>query len=186
MKKLWIDVETTGLDPVSCAIWQLHAIAEYDGATREFSVKMRAHPGAKLEPKAMEMAGLSLVELQALPDPSDTFHRFIAWLKEIVNPYDRTDKFTVYGYNVPFDVSFIREWFKRNGSNSYQAVFWHPPVDIMSMAADYLLEQRPLFPNFKLGTVAGHFGLYTGNLHDAAADIRLTREIYLAILNGEQ
>lgn len=190
MKKLWIDTETTGLDHKKCAIWQIHAISECNGSLREFGAVMRPHPEAVIEPGALDMlqaAEIDTAKLYSFPEQIVIFNKFLNWLKEDINQYDKTDKFTIYGYNVGFDVSFIREWFLRCHNDYFGSFFWQQPVDVMSLAADLLIEQRPLFNSFKLASVAAFYSLSPrGSMHDAATDIRLTRELYLCLKNGEQ
>lgn len=189
MKRIWIDVETTGLDPKTCGIWQLAAISEvYDLEKRtwirqrEFNSRMNPGSEVTIERTALQVGGITVNDLLSYESGWDVFNRFLSWMEAEVSKFDKTDKYHFYAYNAHFDVGFMREWFLRNGNTWFGAYFWSNPVDVMTLAGEVCLFRRNEMDNFKLGTVANVFGVRAeGDLHDAMTDIKLTRGIYQAI-----
>lgn len=68
----------------------------------------------------------------------------------------------------------------QNGDNYFGSWFWSDAIDVMVLAAQALMEQRPMMKDFKLRTVAEQLGIVIEEerLHDAMYDIYLTHEIY--------
>lgn len=185
MKKIWIDTETTGLDPQAHDICQLAGIIEVDGKElREFDYKIRPLNFDSISEDALAVNGLTIEQLKAFPDAKDVLVEFIALLSGYVDSYDKQDKFTMYGYNVRFDADMLRAWMQKCGYKYFGSYFWWPAVDVAQNAHVKLMQagQRLTMPNFKLATVAETLGITPdGALHDAMTDIRLTREIQLKI-----
>lgn len=188
MKRIWIDVETTGLDPKKCGIWQLAAISEVYNpevrawTQREFNSRMFPGGEVTIERTALQVGGITVNDLLNYEPQEAVFRRFLTWMEAEVTPFDKTDKYHFYAYNAHFDVSFVREWFLRNENKWFGAYFWSNPVDVMTLAGEMCLFRRNEMDNFKLGTVADVFGVKPqGDLHDAMTDIKLTRGIYYSI-----
>lgn len=186
MKYLFIDVETTGIDPSQCAIIQLSGIVEIDDkVVREFNFRLKPHPGAAISPEALAVTQLTEEEIQQFPPPYEIYEKFISILEEFVSPFDKKDKFFFCAYNAQFDAEFIRQFFTRNHNQYFGSYFWHPPLDIMYLASEKLKHIRHTLPNFKLGTIAKHFGLNLSedSLHDSLYDIQITKQIYTILTN---
>lgn len=63
--------------------------------------------------------------------------------------------------------------------------FRRPTLDVLQLVLDHAdCHQLPLV-NFKLSTVAAHFGIDVAGAHDALADCRMTAAIHAAIANGK-
>jgi len=177
-KEIYIDVETTGLDKESSAIWQLAGDVVINNQSKErFDFRIKPHEGFTHSDIALKMNDLTLDELEEFTPPNIVFAQFEALLKKYVSPYDKKDKFIFKAYNAGFDSDFIRAFFKRNGSNYYGSYFWVPPYDIMSVAILALEDDRPELPNFKLETVARFLGIKvsSASFHDAEYDIEISR-----------
>jgi hypothetical protein len=93
-------------------------------------------------------------------------------------------KFHFVAYNAVFDAKHLRAWFEKNNDVYFGSWFFHPPIDVMGLAAVVLMNKRSSLPDFKLVTVAKVLGVKVDEtkLHDAAYDIRLTREMYQILL----
>ena len=179
MKLAFIDVETTGLDPQRHALWSLGCILEVDGEEVDrFSLKCQPHEGREVEPEALAVGKITEQELMGLPSPYAAREEFESHLRRFVDRYDRQDKFFFVAYNAPFDYQFVRSWWEECGDPYYGSWFWHPPLDVMGLAALVLIEERPLLKNFKLETVCGHLGVELTQAHDALADIEATRRLW--------
>lgn len=183
MKLIYIDTETTGLDPKRDAIIQLAGIIRTeDGMMTPFDYRMAPFGAASISTEALEVQGRTMEEIMAYPDQKKAYKEFVALLGRFCNKYDKQDKLFMFGYNVQFDAEFLRTWFERNDDKYYGSWFWNPPIDVMSIAALALMQDRVSLPNFKLGTVAEHLlGPAPEGLHDALADVYLTRSVLLKL-----
>lgn len=179
VKLFYFDSETTGLDHRQHAIVQMAGSIVIDGEEVEkFDLKMRPGAGQRIDPQALIVQGRTEDEVYAFPDPVEAFLKLKTILNRHVSAFDKADKFFLVGYNVGFDEQFLREFFRRNDDNWYGSYFWTPSIDVMTLAGTFLLKDRAKLPNFKLGTVAQHFGILPdAGLHDAAVDIDLTRRV---------
>ena len=85
-----------------------------------------------------------------------------------------------------FAQAFLWGFFLQNGDNYFGSWFWSNSVDVMVLASQYLLAERPLMPNFKLSTVAAQLGVSVSEdkLHDALYDVDLTRDAYHIKIDG--
>lgn len=132
-----------------------------------------------IDPKALSISGRTEEQVRKFETAEKTHKMFTYLLSQVVNKYDSSDKLFFLAYNARFDYDFMYAWFTKLGDKYCNSYFWSPPIDIMTLAAENLIEQRYMMKNFKLGTVAQQLQLSaTGELHDALVDIRLAREVY--------
>lgn len=180
MKKIFLDVETTGTEPKVHAIIQIAGIIEINGRTvDQFNWKLKPPMGALIEDKALEVNGISRAALADFPDQGEVFSSFLYMLDQHVDRFSKSDKFFLYAYNAPFDTEFMRAWFNRNASKYFGSYFHFPSIDVAVLAGEKLQHVRGSMFNFKLATVAQHVGLDTaGALHDAMFDVQLTYDLY--------
>lgn len=154
-----LDLETTGLDPEIDRIIEIAMIKFIDGKETD-----RFHKYIKLDkkisPGIQDLTGITdeLLNSEGVPE---------ADLIEPVKNFIGTNM--VMGYNVNFDVSFIRYLFKRY-SDSFVII---KDKDIMNMARRKLYD----ITNFKLETVAKYFSLDTSGHHSAMFDCELAQRI---------
>jgi len=185
MKLIFIDVETTGLGyPVSGLI-QLSGVIETDGKTMaSFNYRIRPFPADRISVKALSVNGITREQMAGYEDPRAVFDRFISLLGQFVDRYDRSDKFHLVAYNALFDSEHLRAWFEKNDDCFYGSWFWHPPIDVMGMAAVAAMANRSRLENFKLTTVARALGLRVEEslAHDAHYDIQLTRSVFQVLV----
>lgn len=191
MKKLFYDLETTGLDKKECGIHQISGCIEINGEIIEFfDFKLRPINGCKIEDGAIHLLnqrGITLDTILEYPDPEKIFSEFKKLLGKYVSKYDLTDKFHLYGYNnKAFDDDFLRNFFIKMKDKYFGSFFWQNTIDVMSTASDFLVEVRHKLPNFKLTTVASFLMLEvdSSKLHDAEYDIELTHLIYSIARSG--
>ena len=181
-KLLFIDLETTGLDPDIHGVIQIAGIIQIDGEVKEeFDLQCNVHEGVEFDPQALLVTGTTLDEIFSYESPKIVHTELCKILKKYVNPYKKEDKFFFLAYNSPFDMKFIRSWFKRCGDKyGIGSWCWNPDLDIMRFALKHLMAERPSMPNFKLATVAAQVGLKLDEeaLHDALYDVILARSVY--------
>lgn len=182
IKKLFYDVETTGVKETQHGIHQISGCVEVDGIVKEyFNFYVAPNPKAKIEPEALAVGGVTEEEIKAYPPMIIIYGMFKALLRKYCDPYDKKDKFYLVGFNNRgFDDRFLRAWFEQNGDQYFGSWFWANSLDVMVQATEYLIDRRVNMPDFKLMTVATELGIEIdeSKLHDAKYDIKLTRRIY--------
>lgn len=189
MVKIFYDVETTGTKPNKHSIHQLSGIIEVDGViAEEFNYKVRPHPKAEITKEAMSVCGKTEKEILAYPEMGIVFAAFTNLLKKYVNPYEKTSKAWLIGFNNrSFDDLFLRMFFELNKNPYYNSWFWSDSIDVLCLASEYLMDRRTSMPSFKLKRVASELGLSVdeNELHDALFDARITRDIYRIVTGIE-
>jgi len=178
-KIAYFDVETGGVDPHQHGLLQIAMILEIDGLIEEQdSWFVRPYPQDKIDPEALEINGIEAGQFDTFRDPRELLTDVILpMLARHVDRYERTDKFTPAGYNVRFDIDFLRQWFVKGGEKYYGSYFNYRFVDPLPLLYWLCLERRIVLPDYKLVTVCNHLGIEIVNAHDAMADIRATREV---------
>lgn len=189
MVKIFYDVETTGTKSNKHSIHQLSGIVEVDGViSEEFNYKVRPHPKAEITKEAMSVCGKTEKEILAYPEIGIVFAAFTNLLKKYVNPYEKTSKAWLIGFNNrSFDDLFLRMFFELNKNPYYNSWFWSDSIDVLCLASEYLMDRRTSMPSFKLKRVALELGLSVdeNELHDALFDARITRDIYRIVTGIE-
>jgi len=179
-KILWVDTETTNLDPVKGDIWQLAYLIEIDGKIEEeHKLLIKPYNFDTISEEALAVGGTTLEELQKI---DLTVMEAVEGLKTVwrryIDKYDKQDKFIVAGYFVRFDMDFLRSTFLKSG-DKYGPGSWcyTALMDISTFVAETMLKTGAWLPNFKLSTVCERFGI-DFKAHDALEDVKTTRELY--------
>ena len=188
MQKLFFfDLETTGLDPETCAIHQIAGKVIIDGKVMEsFNIKVRPFEGAVIDDVALEVGHVTKEQIMSYQPMEAAYAQLMKKLDYYINKYDKKDKFFIAGYNIAvFDVPFLRKFFLRNDNNFYGSYFWSVPLDIIILAGAKLMGIRPAMVDFKQGTVAKQLGILVkeDSLHDAMYDIDICYEIYKKVMD---
>ncbi len=181
MKTIFFDTETSGTDDKKNGILQLAGEIELDGNVFEnFDYKMKPFPDQIIEDSALESNGFTRKQIEGFADPFDCSVQFIRMLNKYVDRFDKSDKFTLVGYNSRFDDGFLREWFINCHEKYYGAYFHWPAIDVSNMVAVKYRKVRSHFPNFKLMTVAKilKIDVDESKAHDAVYDTAVTKAIY--------
>lgn len=177
IKRIFIDVETTGLDPAVCGIWEIGLLVEIDGVVQEeFTATM--NPGdVELHESAIEKSGVSAEYISKQDNHKEVFEEFVELLDDYIDRFDKNDKFLFYAYNSKFDESFIRRWFERNNHKYYGSYFYSNSIDIMSLVGHVLASLRMKVPKFNLETICSVFNVNLSDSHRAHADIGATYKL---------
>lgn len=185
MVRIYVDTETTGLNPETCSIFQLSGIIVHDGETEEFDFRMKPFRGDVVPPEVTAITGVTQEEVETYPDQEVVFQQWIDLLNKYIDIKDYAGRAYFIGYNSDFDRRFIRAWHEFNNNKQMGWYFFFPDIDVMRIAAFYLIGRVGTLPNFKLGTVYKYFfGKDFEGAHDSMNDIRATKEI-LDYLAGE-
>jgi len=195
-KLLFIDVETTGVNPERNGVTQVSGCVQIGDDVREtFDYFVRPFLQDEIEDAALEVTGINrrqflqpdhpdflAVPGQHFEGPREIYLRLAEMLGRYVDQYKKSDKFQFVGYNAhSFDMPFLRRFWEKNGDRYFGSWFWYPCLDVMLVWAQILQPVRAELANFKLATVARHSGINVdeSRLHDSQYDIELTRELWL-------
>lgn len=178
-KQIFIDVETTGLDPKLHGLVQVSGAVVIDGRLKQsFDYLMCPPPEKTFEVRALEVIGMDMNEIKTFEKSDKAYSHFHSMLRKYVNKFDAKDKFHFIAYNSSFDVSFIRQWFLDNLDKYYGSMFWTPDLCVMRKAGFFLQNERSKLKNFRLETVCEYLKLKsTGKLHNAMVDVELTMRL---------
>lgn len=152
-----IDLETTGLNPKTDKIIEIGAVRIIDGEHRE-TFSSLVNPGRKLDPRIVELTGLSDEELSGAP-----------YIEEILpDALCFTEDLPLLGHSVLFDFSFLKK-----AATNNKLVFEKQAVDTLKIARKYLagLEHR------NLDYLCGHYQI-PHQAHRALADAEATVLLY--------
>ena len=184
MKKvLWLDVETTGLDCRKHGLREVGFIIEIDGVEVDKGV-FKINPftyttrDVEIDDYALEISKVSIEDLESYDRVSYCFKELMKKLVKYVNVNDKNDCFVIAGYNVAFDIGFIKEWFKEMGlQDSYKDLFHYKSLDVFSLV--FALRHIGLnsAENDKLETMCNYFGIEI-EAHNALSDIEATKKLY--------
>lgn len=177
MKELWLDVETTGTDPIRHGIIQIAMIAVVDGEEHEFERKISIFTQDEIDPEALRANGTDPQILPTYTRPRRVHEELLEWLGRYVDKYDRNDKFTPGGYNADrFDLPFLQSWFKKCHDKWFGSWMNYMVIDPYAIAKFMRWTGRLDLPNYQLATVCAAFDIPLGDdAHDALADVRATR-----------
>ena len=125
IKFLWIDTETTGLDPVLNDIIQLSGILEIPRVRyEEFDFRVAPLNYDSITEDAMKCNGIKLSTLKKYPPASEVHLKFKQLLFKWVDPYNREDKLIASGQNVLFDTSFLQQFCEKQGDKFFTIVYY--------------------------------------------------------------
>ncbi len=175
-KILYFDCETTGTDPVKHDIIQLAGVIEIDGKiAEEFNFKIRPLNFESIDQRALDVNGITTDQLKEYPEAREVYGQIIALFSKHVNKYARADKFVVCGYNVQFDIEFLKNFFEKNGDPylfSWLGVRKDPMPVLNYLKSIGQFEAE----NLKLATVCKVWGIEI-DAHDAMSDIKATKAV---------
>lgn len=185
MKIIFIDTETTGLNPEKHTVIQIAGMIVIDGQQKElFNYRIRPIEGAEIEDSALAIQGVTREELGTFENPAIVKRAFEQIMGKYVDKFNRSDKFTPIAYNGKFDLDMLAAWFKRQGDLYFHSWVGHDLIDPLAVIRCMRLIDPDLrkLENMKLATVCRHFGIEISKEHDAMADIEATRMLTAAII----
>jgi len=180
IKRIFLDVETTGKNPMTCGLWQIGGIIEAGKRSEEFIFECDIFKEDDVEEEALTVNGLTIDKLDKMRDPIEVNGEFQELMSRYIDKYDKRDKFYFINFGVNFDSEVLRQWFLKCGDEFFGSWFWHPPIDVMTLAMQDLVGKRHNLQNFKQVTVADYYGVRSerGRAHNALYDCYVAREIY--------
>lgn len=177
MKILWLDTETTGLDPVKNDIIQMAGIITIDGEVRsEFEFKCAPYNSKNIQMEALEVNGRTIEEIMKWDNPGETFRSFISVINFYVDQYDKKDKFILAGHNPYFDKAFLEQMaIKAEFKYLFSYLDYHM-LDTAQLAMAARMIGCPMPESNKLVSLCEFFDIPL-KAHDAMEDIVATRKL---------
>ena len=189
IKRIFLDTETTGLDPFKNDIIELGGVIETEEApdvifaAEEFLFKMAPRNWDSISEEALKINKTTVEELKSYPPPMVVYDEFIGLLDKYIDRYDKKDKFIFIGWNVYFDWNFLRSFFTKSGNKYFGSWFFWPPLGVECLAIEKLIKNRWTLENFHLSTVAEKLKIEQDSTlaHSALYDASVTRDVYYAV-----
>lgn len=182
-KVLWLDTETTGIDPKINSVIQIAGLIEIDGEiVNEFNLNCRPADDDPISHEALIVNQHTEAEIRTFPTMRETYAAIIAIFAKHIDKYDKGDKFIVAGQKVDFDIQFLEGLFLRNG-DKYMGSYldYRRRIDLMDITKFLKAVGLIDVPDVKLETIAKYFSVPI-EAHDALSDIRATRACMNAIV----
>lgn len=153
---VFLDVETTGINPFKDEIIQVSAI-KFHGTQEIDRFNTYINPDCAIPFESTSINGITDTIVANAPKIDDIKESFFNFIDDAV----------LVGYNVSFDLKFI--------SIAYDGALDRAKyIDVMNWAHKYLE-----LPNYQLETVAEYLGFHpTGNFHNALTDCEATSDIF--------
>lgn len=153
-----LDLETTGLDPLSDEVIEIGAV-RFSGPRIEAEWSTLVNPGRPLTPYITQLTGITDAMLAGAP-------RLVRVLPALL---DFVGDDPVVGHNVAFDVAFL---------NRHGALTRNPALDTYDLASVLL----PTAARYRLSALAQVLGVVPEAAHRALPDARTTSQIYSRLL----
>jgi len=155
----FLDVEATGLDPVSGdKICEIAVIKTIDGQVADEFVTI-VNPGRNISERAISIHGITQVMVNRAPLFRDIAKDLLDFLNDTV----------IVAHNAKFDLEFLRSELK----NLNQSLPENEVIDTLGIARRYYS-----FPSNSLGEIARYIGLPIDEEHRALADVTTTKDIF--------
>jgi DNA polymerase III epsilon subunit-like protein len=176
MTTVFCDTETTGLEPINSAPFEI-ALLVYQGAKLAAEEVFHFNPlddEVIIHQSALDVNGATEEQIRSYPPAAEIIPKIVDFLK----PYCPPDKFVFGGYNAPFDYGHISGLFFRHGV-MMKDYFNGQLIDVLELVkkAKEMRLIRSTRDN-KLGTLTEALGIDHGEAHTALSDIKATRRLY--------
>jgi DNA polymerase III epsilon subunit-like protein len=176
MTTIFCDTETTGLEPIDSAPFEI-ALRVYHGAELAAEQVFHCNPlddEVVIHQSALDVNGATEEQIRSYPPAAEIIPKIVDFLK----PYCPPEKFVFGGYNAQFDYKHISGLFFRHGvmMNNY---FNGQLIDVLELVkkAKVMGLIKPTTDN-KLTTITEALEIPHEDAHSALSDIVATRKLY--------
>jgi DNA polymerase-3 subunit epsilon len=158
-KFVFFDLETTGLSPSGCRIIEMAALRVAIGGVVAGSFHSLIRIADRVPPFITRLTGITSAMLEDGDPIEAAFPRFCEFVEDL----------PLVAYNVSFDMSFLRTEAARQ-----KIRLNNTPVCALAIAR----ARVPGLANYKLKTVARHFGFDEDQTHRALDDCEMGLRVY--------
>ena len=193
MLQLWVDVETTGIDPAISGAFEIAGLVFDNGNFMEEKV-FHLNPlteTIKFSEEAYRVNGVSEKTIMSYPSAETVMREIADWLIPWVytGMHDRPEpdrRFVFAGYCADFDYGHLKALFERHDI-SMDFYFDGRIIDVHELVkrahSKGIIKQSP---NKKLETITKALGIPHEASHTALSDIWATRKLYETIYAMER
>jgi len=173
MRQIFLDTETTGLDPVlGHRIVEIAAVEMFNRRLTGRHFHHYLNPGRDSDQGALQVHGLTREFLRDKPKFQDICEAFLAFI----------DDAEIFIHNAPFDVGFI--------NHELNLINFKPLKHHCSQVSDTLVLAKDLHPGKRnnLDALCERYQIDNSKrtLHGALLDAELLAEVYLAMTRGQE
>lgn len=172
-----VDLETTGIG-ASAAITEIGAVRVRGGRVVD-EFQSLVNPGQVIPPRITTLTGITSQMVAGAPPIDVVYPRFAAWAGLEDPPGRGPDRPgpVLVAHNAAFDIGFLRRAAHRVGHD------WSRPRVVDTLALARVALPRPLVPNHRLATLAGHFRAGPQERHRALGDARSTADVLRGLID---
>ena len=170
-RQVVLDTETTGLDPASGhRIIEIACVEMVNRRLTQNNFFTRVHPEREIDPGAIAIHGITLLDLEHEPKFAEIADQFLAYVNgaELII------------HNAPFDVGFLNAELRRINK---------PPVTEICTITDTLAMARDLHPGKRnnLDALCDRYQVDNSarTVHGALLDAELLSDVYIAMTRGQ-
>ena len=180
MNLLWMDVETTGLSSDKHSIIDICFVETNRKGVEQKRYTSKIKPSADwkkyAESRAMEVNHYTDEEWAEAPEIWTVEE---ALIKVFGTDADKGELLIPAGWNIPFDLGFIREKFNFWDDKSRKRIkFYHHPLDLMGLGWNYIKDK----PRAHLNDLCDRLGAELKDAHTAEGDVNAYIECYKRLL----
>lgn len=173
---LWLDTETTGINPNKNFLIQLSYINTLDNQIKynnDLFMRPQYIEKFEIEQSALDKNKITVEQIKNLELEEKQIKVFLDDLTTSGN------KYYLAGYNVNFDIEFLKAIFARQNLNLHY-YFNYLYLDVMQLVINLKLAGKINPENCKLQTILQYFDLIKdiNILHNAKQDIICTKLLY--------
>ena len=171
-----VDLETTGLG-ASAAITEIGAVRVRAGRRPE-EFHSLVDPEQPIPPRITALTGITSSMVRDAPPIDDAYPSFARWagLEDQDGHAVPNPRPVLVAHNATFDTGFLRRSARRIGHD------WPHVRVVDTLALARVALPRPLVPNHRLDTLAGHFNVSPTGRHRALDDARATVDVLHGLL----
>ena len=158
-----IDVETTGLSPITNELIEVSAI-KYDGNKRIDTFSTLIKPKVRIPYYITNITGITNDMVEEAPEVEEVMPELIYFVGDL----------PIVAHNANFDYKFIQNY----SNNSFTK---NKVIDTVPIGR----RLYPELPNHKLGTIAKHIGITEDGFHRAEFDCECCAKIYIEYLENK-
>ena len=193
MLQLWVDCETTGIDPATSGAFEF-AFLVFDGGIPLEEKVYHLNPLTEtvlFSEKAYKVNGISEETIRSYPPAETVMPEIAEWLSrwtEVETPsgIEKDRKYVFAGYCANFDHMHLKALFERHNVSMSQ-FFDGRIIDVCELVKKAYAKRIIKFtPDKKLETMTKALGIPHDSAHSALSDIWATRKLYETIYAMER